>query len=85
MPNETITVIVIVNGAPVEVPVNPNASLEALISHALNESHNNGQPKENWELKDPAGNVIDPHKKWKDLGLPSGATLSLYPRAGVGG
>ena len=85
MPKDQESITVIVNGAPVDVPTNDNAALEALIAKALSLSHNNGQPPPNWDLKDAAGNILDPHRKLRDVNLPVGAKLFLSLKAGVGG
>jgi hypothetical protein len=85
MPGSQEMVTVVVNGAPVQVRTNENAALESLIAQALELSHNNGQPPPRWDLKDAAGNVLDPQRKLRDLGLPAGSMLFLSLKAGVGG
>ena len=85
MPKGQELITVVVNGATVQVPNNENAELQALIVKALELSHNNGRPPKDWLLKDAAGNVLDPHRKLRDLGLPENAKLYLSLNAGVGG
>jgi hypothetical protein len=85
MDDQKLSIIVVVNGQPVTVEGNVNAPLIPLIQHALNESGNSGQPAENWELRDAAGNVLDPGRKLGDTGVAGGATLFLNLKAGVGG
>ena len=85
MNEQKLSIIVVVNGQPVTVEGNVNAPLIPLIQHALNESGNSGQPAENWELRDAAGNVLDPARKLGDTGIAGGATLFLNLKAGVGG
>ena len=85
MNEQKLSIIVVVNGQPVTVEGNVNAPLIPLIQHALNESGNSGQPAENWELRDAAGNVLDPARKLGDTGVVGGATLFLNLKAGVGG
>ena len=80
---ETLTVIV--NGRAVEVEVNDNAPLHTLITKALAESHNTGQPPENWELRDQDGNVLDRDRKIGDFHFAAGALLSLTLKSGIGG
>lgn len=78
------TLTVIVGGVPTEVEVNPNAALETVVEKALHQTKNVGQPKENWELKDAAGNLLDPHSKIA-VYLAAGASVYLNLKAGVGG
>ena len=85
MNEQKLSIIVVVNGQPVTVEGNVNAPLIPLIQHALNESGNSGQPAENWELRDAAGNVLDPTRKLAETGVVGGATLFLNLKAGVGG
>ena len=85
MPGKQEVITVVVNGAPVQVATNEDAALESLIAKALEQSHNNGQPPPRWDLKDAAGNVLDPHRKLRDLALPAGSMLFLSLKAGVGG
>lgn len=80
-----VTLTIVVNGEPVSVEANLNAPLNTVIAKALAESGNVGQPPENWELKDEAGNVLDGSKKIGDLGLASGVKLFLSLKAGAAG
>ena len=82
---EKRTVTVIVNGVAAEVELNPRAALGSVIEKALHQTHNTGQPKENWELKDAAGNVLDLRRSYSDYAFPDGAKLYLNLKAGVGG
>lgn len=83
-PNE-IEFTVVVNGQPVQLTANLNAPLHTLIPQALEKSGNQGQPPENWELRDANGRPLDGQKKIGELGLAPGATLFLNLKAGVGG
>ena len=85
MNDQKLSLIIVVNGQPVTVEGNVNAPLLPLIQHALNESGNSGQPVENWELRDAAGNVLDPARKLGEIGVVGGATMFLNLKAGVGG
>jgi hypothetical protein len=76
--------IVVVNGEREEVEVPPTTELTAVVALALVKSKNTGQPPENWELKDAAGNLINQHQQVSALGLPP-PKLFLSPKAGVGG
>lgn len=83
-PNE-LGLKVVVNGQPVDLDANLNAPLHALIPKALQQSGNQGQPPENWELRDANGQLLDPNKKTGDFGFKEGTTLFLNLKAGVGG
>lgn len=76
---------VVVNGTPVELTANVHAPLHTVIREALRLSNNVGQPPENWELKDLAGNLLDPDKKVEDYNIAPGATLFLSLKAGAAG
>ncbi len=76
---------VIVNGTTYAIEANVEAPVLVVIEKALIDSGNQGQPPQNWELRDAAGNLLDPHKKLEDYHLPNGAKLFLSLKAGVGG
>ena len=80
---ETLTVVV--NGTPTEVEANKNAPLQTIIPTALEQTGNQGQPPENWELKDAAGNALDLKKKIGDFNFPADVKLFLSLKAGIGG
>lgn len=80
--HEKLTVVV--GGVPTEVDVNANAALESVVEKALQQTKNVGQPKENWELKDGAGNLLDAQSKIA-VYLASGAKVYLNLKAGIGG
>jgi hypothetical protein len=67
------------------VTANLEATVLAVIEHALHASGNSGQPVANWELRDAAGNVLDPNGKFEDYNLQSPVTLFLNLKAGIGG
>jgi hypothetical protein len=86
MPDQKTTLTIVVNGTPTEVEVNDNSPLKVVVSKALEQTHNVGQPPENWELKDAQGNVFtDLEKKVGDYHFPPKTTLFLSLKAGVGG
>jgi hypothetical protein len=85
MKNEKLILTVVVNGSPVELEANPNAELRTVVTRALAETKNSGQPFENWQLADRSGNPLDLSAKVGEAGLVRGATLFLSLRAGVGG
>src|SRR4051812_24258958 len=80
-----IDVSVVVNGQPVSVKANLNAPLQTVVLKALHDSGNSGQPVENWELRDGAGQVLDISRKVEHYGITPGANLFLNLKAGIGG
>lgn len=82
---DKLDITVVVNGQPTVVEANPNAPLRTIIPRALEQTHNVGQPPEQWELRDAAGNLLDLGKKVEDFGFPAEVTLFLNLKAGVGG
>jgi hypothetical protein len=82
---EKIDLVVVVNGTPTVVTANLNAPLHSIIGKALEQTNNSGQPAENWELRDGAGQILDPDAKIGTFGFSSDTRLFLNLRAGVGG
>jgi len=82
---DKITLVVVVNGAPTVVEANVNAPLHSIIGKALEQTNNTGQPPENWELRDGAGQILDLGAKIGSFGFPSDTRLFLNLKAGVGG
>jgi hypothetical protein len=81
-----INITVVVNGQPVPLEeVNVEEKLRAVAHMALEKSGNSGQPLDNWELRDSAGQILDLNKKVADYGITSGTKLFLNLKAGVGG
>ena len=80
-----INLQVVVNGSLIVVEANLNAPLHSIIGKALERTDNSGQPAENWELRDGAGQVLDPDAKIESFGFDTDTRLFLNLRAGVGG
>ena len=85
MSKERIEIVIIVNGEPVTEKAHPDEEVGEVVSRALNDSGNSGQPLNNWELRDESGHVIDFGRKFRNLDIKPGATLFLNLKAGVGG
>ena len=85
MPEHKDTLVIVVNGEPVRVEANPHAPLRTVVPLALAEAHVVGQPPENWELRDAAGNLLDLARKIETFGFTVATELFLSLRAGVGG
>src|SRR6266702_4053451 len=82
---DKIALVVVVNGAPTVVEANLNAPLRSIIGPALAQTNNTGQPPENWELRDGAGQILDLSAKIDTFGFAADTRLFLNLRAGVGG
>lgn len=80
-----VSLAVIVNGQPVEVKAAPDSTLRHVAEKALHESGNSGQPLDNWELRDAAGQILDWNRSVEHYHLADGAKLFLNLKAGVGG
>lgn len=80
------TVDVIVNGTATTVSIHGNPRLLDIVTTALSQTQNSGQPIENWELRGPDdAPITDLEVKIKKLDLEPGAVLYLNLRAGIGG
>ncbi len=80
-----LTLTIVVNGQPTSLEANEEEPLGALIPRALEQTGNTGQPPDQWELRDAAGEVLDPRRKVESYGFAPGTTLFLNLRAGIGG
>jgi uncharacterized protein DUF2604 len=80
-----VAIEVVVNGQPVSVTANRNAPLRTVVPEALKLSNNQGQPPENWELRDASGQLLDLGRKIEDFGFAEDVKLFLSLKAGVGG
>ena len=78
-------ITIIVNGVPATLERNPHAPLRSLVEKALHDTGNVGQPIDNWELRDAAGNVLDLSRKIESFNFPDDVKLFLSLKAGVGG
>ena len=85
MPDTKITLTIIVNGQPTEVEANLNAPLRSVIGKALEQTGNEGQGPENWELKTFEGAVLPLDQKIEEFGFTEDTKLSLSLKAGVAG
>lgn len=82
---EKVDLAIIVNGRPTVVQANVNAPLRSVIGRALQQTDNEGQPPENWEFKNAAGEALPGDRKIEDFGFPPNVTLYLDLIRGVGG
>jgi hypothetical protein len=83
--DEKAHLAVIVNGTLTLVVVDPEVHLTVVIEKALAQTNNHGQPPANWELRDEAGAVFDPHRTVESYHFAHGIKLFLNLKAGVGG
>jgi hypothetical protein len=84
VPENHISVTIVVSGEDLEIETNTHQPLRELVRRALNESGNQGQDPNDWVLRTAAGPVS------LDLtvggaGIHSGAKLYLSPQVGEGG
>jgi Protein of Unknown function (DUF2604) len=80
------SVTVVVNGAATVVAIRGNPTLTEVVTDALEQTQNSGQPVENWELRGPDGAPLtDLQIKVKKLDLDKNDQLFLNLRAGIGG
>ena len=85
MSNKSFKITIVVNGKPETVEVALDEQIGQAVKAALEQSGNSGQPAEQWELRDEAGQILDPGKKIGESGIGLGAKLFLSLKAGVGG
>jgi Protein of Unknown function (DUF2604) len=80
------SVTVVVNGAATVVAIRGNPTLAEVVTQALAQTQNSGQPVENWELRGPDGAPLtDLQVKVKKLDFDKSDQLFLNLRAGIGG
>lgn len=82
---DKINLTVVVNGEPTVVAAQPNAPLRTVVAKALSQTHNTGQPPDQWELRNEGGVLLDLGQKIELFGFAAGTTLFLNLIAGVGG
>lgn len=75
----------VVNGVEAPVDANVNQPLHVALQKALNDTNNQGQPIDKWEVRDEAGNQLDVNKKISELGLVDGVVLMVSLKAGAAG
>jgi ABC-type Zn2+ transport system substrate-binding protein/surface adhesin len=80
-----LVLTVVVGGTATEVEANPEAPINSIIPIALKQTGNEGQPPENWQLKDTQGTILDINKKIEDFHFSCDVKLFLSLKAGVGG
>jgi hypothetical protein len=85
MAEQKLELLIIVNGQPTVVRVEPSAPLQTVIPKALEQTGNHGQPPDQWELRDANGVVLDITKKVREFAFTAETKLFLNLKAGVGG
>ena len=84
--NDKESLVVVVNGAPTVVAYHGNPTLLDLVTRALDQTQNSGQPVESWELRTRDGVALqDLSVHVKKLDLADNEELFLNLRAGIGG
>lgn len=84
MADPLIPNLVVVNGEPTTVDVDPNSPLQAIVPQALAASGNPGQPADDWELRDADGYLLDPDERIGSVGWPAEVRLTLTRKADMG-
>jgi hypothetical protein len=79
------TLVFIINGVEYPVNVNVEAPLAVAVERALVESRNTGRPPDEWEVRNPAGVLLEKGRTIEDLGLKNGTRLFLSLHVGAGG
>jgi Protein of Unknown function (DUF2604) len=80
-----VEITMVVNGQPIVIKAIEQQPLHVVRQKALEETKNLAQPPENWEIKNEAGDVLDPDKKVGEFGFGKEVTLFLSLKAGVAG
>jgi hypothetical protein len=80
-----VKITMVVNGAPTEIHADEDELLSDVRLKALKKSGNEGQPPENWEIKNEAGEMLDPDKTVRHYHFGKEVTLFLSLKAGVAG
>lgn len=80
-----VTLTMVVNGKPYSLPFALGQKLHAIVAETLDKTGNMGQPSENWDLRDSAGNLLDLNQHLQNFRFPENTELFLNPRAGAGG
>jgi hypothetical protein len=76
------TLCCIVNGETCAVSVGERATVGLARKRALNATHNNGRPAEEWEIRESTGRLLPSHTSAR--GLKDGAVLFIGLPVGVG-
>lgn len=80
-----VRLTVVVNGTPTTINASPHEKLGEIRTEALEKSKNLAQPPDNWEIKNEAGDVLNPAKTVGDYHLTDDDILFLSLAAGVAG
>lgn len=80
-----VEITMVVNGQPVLIKAVQQQPLHVARQKALEETKNVAQPPENWEIKNEAGELLDPDKKVVEFAFGEEVTLFLSLKAGVAG
>ena len=81
-----VTLNVSVNGGnAVPITANKNTPLRTIVQKALDETDTKGQPAENWDVKDVAGNILPLDKKIEEFGFAADVILFLSLKVGAAG
>jgi hypothetical protein len=77
VPDNKDTIVVVVAGAEVVVPINENEPLKNVVKDALKLSGNASRKEEDWQLKFEGVLITDLSRKVRDYNFPPNAILYL--------
>ncbi|WP_342628575.1 DUF2604 domain-containing protein [Nguyenibacter vanlangensis] len=80
-----IDLVVLVSGVEVKIKAPHDELLRKVAERALKKSEDVGQPLENWDLRNEAGEILDLDRTVGSYHLKDGALLSLTLKAGIAG
>jgi hypothetical protein len=80
-----ICLIVLVSGVEVKIKAHGAELLRTVAEQALKKSENVGQPLENWDLRNEAGDILDLARTVHSYRLKDDSVLSLTLKAGIAG
>jgi hypothetical protein len=80
-----IDLVALVSGVEVKIKAQHDELLRKVAERALKKSENVGQPLENWDLRNEAGEILDLDRTVGSYHLKDGALLSLTLKAGIAG
>jgi hypothetical protein len=80
-----VILIFIINGEDVPVEMSMEDILARARNKALGDSHNTGQPPDEWEIRNEKGHFLDSQSTIGSHALKNGSKLFLTLKVGLGG
>ena len=85
MSTNNFSVQIVVSGQAVTVKVNEHQTLDHLVREALQESGNQGQSPDAWDLRTAAGAILPLNQTVEQAVITAGVLLYLNPKTSSGG